>query len=49
MAKVRNYVIYGTDQDDLVRLRDEYESLGRQTRLEPGRLTVFALPQRRQR
>lgn len=47
MTKVKNYIIYRTDQDDLVRLRDEYESLGRQTCLEPGRLIVLARPRRK--
>lgn len=47
MAKVRNYVIYRTDQKDLERLREEYELGGRQTKLEDGRLIVFARPQRK--
>jgi hypothetical protein len=47
MAKPKNHVIYDTDQETLVRLKEEYESLGRQTKLEDGRLIVLALPPRR--
>lgn len=47
MAKPKNHVIYDTNQEELVRLRDEYELLGRHTKLEDGKLVVFALPRRR--
>ena len=47
MAKPKNHVIYG-DKDDLLRLRDEYVMIGRETKLEADRLIIFALPQRRQ-
>lgn len=47
MSRQRNHVIYDKDQAKLVRLREEYESLGRQTKLEDGRLIVLALPRRR--
>ena len=44
--KVRNHVIYDyNDQDKLVRLAEEYAMIGRDIKLEQGRLTVFALPQ----
>lgn len=42
----RNHVIYSNDQNDLARLKEEYEMLGRQCKLITGVLTVFALPQR---
>lgn len=48
MTKIRNHVIYDrNDQDKLVRLAEEYAMLGRDVKLELGKLTVFALPRRR--
>ena len=48
MAKPKNHVIYdNNDQDKLVRLAGEYVMLGREVKLEEGRLIVFALPQKR--
>lgn len=47
MARPKNHVIYSKDQEDLKRLRDEYEMLGRKTELKPGQLIVLALPRRR--
>jgi len=47
MAKPKNHVIYGDNKEELERLRDEYAMLGRDTKLEEGRLIVFALPQKR--
>jgi hypothetical protein len=47
MAKQKNHVITLKDQSELERLREEYEMLGRQTKLEIGKLIIFALPQRR--
>jgi hypothetical protein len=47
MAKHKNQIITNSDQQELIRLKEEYEMIGRQTRLEKGQLTVFALPQKR--
>ena len=48
MAKPKNHVIYDhNDQDNLVRLAEEYAMLGREVKVEPGKLTVFALPRKR--
>ncbi len=47
MAKPKNHVITNSDQGELVRLQEEYEMLGRQTKLVEGKLIVFALPQRK--
>lgn len=44
MAKIQNQHIYDRDQEKLKRLADEFTWLGREIRLEPGHLTVFALP-----
>lgn len=43
--KVSNLYIYGTSEY-LRRLEEEYVFMGRQVRLEDGRLIVFALPRR---
>lgn len=40
--KIKNYYIY-KDQDTLKALQEEYAILGRNTKLENGRLIVFAL------
>lgn len=47
MAQPKNHVIHDKNQDELVRLQEEYDMLGRETKLEQGRLIVFALPQKR--
>lgn len=47
MAKHKNQVITDSDQAKLVRLQEEYEMIGRQTKLEDGQLIIFALPQKR--
>lgn len=48
MAKIKNYVIYDfADQEKLVRLAEEYAMLGRDVRVEHGKLTVFARPRRK--
>lgn len=41
--KARNYHYYGT-QAEIKRLAEEYEFLGRRFIIEPGHLTVLALP-----
>lgn len=47
MAKPKNHVIYDNDQDTLGRLAEEYAMLGREVKVELGKLTVFALPRKR--
>jgi len=44
--RVRNHIIYSTSEAELVRLQEEYISLGRDAKLElkEGKLTVFAIP-----
>lgn len=49
MARPRNHVIYSQDRDLLLRLSEEYAMLGRENRLEEGKLTVFALPRKYKR
>lgn len=49
MAKHKNQVITRKDPQELIRLKEEYEMIGRQTKLEEGQLIVFALPQRKQK
>jgi hypothetical protein len=44
--KVCNLYIYGTDEY-LRSLEEDYVFMGRQVRLEEGRLIVFALPRKR--
>ncbi|QNN99214.1 hypothetical protein SEA_FAUST_130 [Streptomyces phage Faust] len=44
--KVSNLYIYG-NSEYLRRLEEDYVFMGRQVRLEDGRLIVFALPRRR--
>lgn len=44
--KVSNLYIYGTDEY-LRRLEEDYVFMGRQVRVEDGRLIVFALPRKR--
>jgi hypothetical protein len=46
MAKMKNHVIYDNDQVTLTRLAEEYAMLGRDVKIEQGRLTVFAIPRR---
>ena len=41
--KQRNYHFYGT-QEEVTRLAEEYRFLGRNVVVEPGHLTVLALP-----
>lgn len=47
MAKPKNHVITNSDQELLVRLQEEYDMIGRDTKLEQGKLIVFALPQKK--
>ena len=49
MARQRNHVIRSSDQEDLKRLKEEYESLGRDTKLTQGELIVLALPRKYKR
>jgi hypothetical protein len=49
MAKPKNHIITSKDQSELVRLKEEYDMIGRETKLEQGKLTIFALPQKRNR
>lgn len=42
----RNYYVYDADPARLQTLKDEYESMGRATKIEDGRLIVFALQPR---
>lgn len=44
--KVTNLYIYG-NSEYLRRLEEDYVFMGRQVRLEEGRLIVFALPRRK--
>ncbi|AXH68824.1 hypothetical protein SEA_COMRADE_131 [Streptomyces phage Comrade] len=46
--KVSNLYIYGSSEF-LSRLEEEYVFMGRQVRLEDGRLIVFALPKKRKK
>jgi len=49
MAKVRNYHFYGTPEK-VNRLKEEYEFIGRITRLEgPNHLVVLALPPKKEK
>lgn len=48
MAKQKNHVIFSTDQADLARLKEEYEMIGRVTKLEQGKLIIFALSPQKQ-
>ena len=45
--KNKNQHIYNTDQSVLIRLAEEFKSIGRYVRLEEGHLTVLALPPRK--
>ena len=48
MAKQKNHVIYDyNDQERLARMAEEYVMIGRDIKLEAGKLTVFALPRKR--
>lgn len=48
MARARNHVIYNPDQAYLERLREEYiDYIGREGKLEKGKLTIFALRRKR--
>jgi hypothetical protein len=49
VMKVRNYYIYSGDQKELQRLSEEYQMTGRDTKVDVGKLTVFALPRRKKR
>jgi len=42
--KSRNHVIYSEEKSKLTRLQEEYTMLGFDTKLEPGKLIVFAVP-----
>lgn len=44
----KNYHIYREDQAVLERLAEEYKYIGRHVRLEPGVLTVLALPPKKE-
>jgi len=46
--KVTNLYIYG-NSEYLRRLEEDYVFMGRQVRLEEGRLIVFALPRKRKK
>ncbi len=43
---MNNHVIYHADQDYLKTLKEEYEILGRETKISQGSLTIFSRPQR---
>jgi len=45
--KIRNHYIYSENDMELRRLAEEYQMTGRDTKIEPGKLIVFALPRRR--
>lgn len=48
MSKPKNHVIYDhNDQEKLVRIAEEYVMIGREVKLEQGKLIVFALPRKR--
>jgi hypothetical protein len=49
VARHKNQIITHTDRQELIRLQEEYEMIGRQTKLEKDHLIVFALPQRKQK
>jgi hypothetical protein len=40
--KPRNYYVYNADESVLKTLQEEYESMGRSTKIEGNRLCVFA-------
>lgn len=42
--KSRNQIIYSENKEDLNRLQEEYTLIGFDTKLEEGRLIVFAVP-----
>ncbi len=42
--RVRNHIIYSTSATELQRLYEEYKSIGRDAKLEEGKLTIFAIP-----
>lgn len=44
----KNYHVYSEDQNKLERLASEYKYLGRYVLLEPGMLTVLALPPKKE-
>lgn len=46
MAKVKNLTIRSTDKEDLKRLKEEYEMLGRFCTLKEDKLIVHALDPR---
>jgi hypothetical protein len=46
--KARNLHIFG-DSNKLSRLAEEYALLGRKTRTEEGKLTVFCLPRKKRK
>lgn len=45
--KIRNHCMYNEDRSELQRLAEEYQMTGRDTKLEPGKLIIFALPRRK--
>lgn len=45
--KIRNHYIYNEDRLELLRLAEEYQMTGRDTKIEAGKLIVFALPRRK--
>jgi hypothetical protein len=46
MAKSRNHVVHSSDKEDLKRLKEEYEMLGRYCTLKNDSLIVHALDPR---
>jgi len=47
--KSKNQVIHSDDEDYLKRLEDDFTFMGRNVRLEEGKLIVFALPRKRKK
>lgn len=48
MVSNKNYHIYREDQSVLEQLAEEYKYIGRHVRLEPGVLTILALPPKKE-
>jgi hypothetical protein len=47
VSKTKNQRIWSSDQEYLRRVASEFEFIGRKYKLETGLLTIFALPQRK--
>lgn len=45
--RARNYYVYNSDPDILKGLEEDYRSMGRDTKIEGNRLTVFAYTQQK--